>query len=125
MTKEGQQGGIRQVVRGERPWTDLQTIGMSIRLEGNQWSVENPSHLSAAADVHDLARGFLAHLANSRALREWAFVVEAIDVDLDAESHPAGETLRTALWDASFGNPISPDVVQTIERVAKENRSAV
>src|SRR5712692_8891459 len=92
---------IRQVVRGERPWTDLRALGLNISLEGNQRTLENPGHLSAAADIHDLAKGFLRHVHDAQALREWAFVVEAMDVDLDVENHPAGDTLLRALWDAS------------------------
>jgi len=114
---------IRQVVRGERPWTDLRAIGMNIQLEGNRCAIENPRQISTTADVHDLAKGFLAYLHDARALREWAFLIEAIDVDLDVENHPAGETLLNALWDASFGNPLHADVVRTVEQLAHENGS--
>ena len=110
---------ILQVVRGERPWTDLRALGIDIRLEGDRCQVENPQHLEAVAYVHDLARGLLAHRQDPRALREWAFVMEAVDVDLDVEHHSAGDLVRNALWDASFGNPIAADVWQTIEELAR------
>jgi hypothetical protein len=115
---------FRQVVRGERPWTDLRQLGITIRLEDNRCEVQNPAHLEPQVDVYDLAQGLLAHLQHPQALREWAFVMEAIDADFDAEDHPAGDTVLKALWDASFGNPISPEVRQTLEQLAQTSRRA-
>jgi hypothetical protein len=116
---------ILQVARGERPWTDLRVLGIDVRLEGNRCHVENPQHLEAAADVHDLARGLQAHRQDPRALREWAFVMESVDVDLDVEQHAAGDLVLNALWDASFGNPIEADVWQTIEELARLSEGGV
>jgi hypothetical protein len=115
---------FRQVVRGERPWTDLRGIGMIVELEGNRCQVENPQHVPASVDVYDLAKGLVAHLPDAQALREWAFVMEAIYADFNAEDHPVGDTVLTALWDASFGNPISPEVRATLEQVARTNGRA-
>jgi hypothetical protein len=127
MSAEGAtaQETILQVVRGERPWTDLRTLGIDIRLEGNRCDTKNPQHLSATADVHDIARGFMAYRQDPRALREWGFIMEALDVDLDVEQHPAGDLVLNALWDASFGNPIEADVWQTIEDLARTNGDGV
>jgi hypothetical protein len=116
---------VRQVIRGDRPWTDLRTIGMSIKLDGDSWTFENPPGISATIDVQDVARGFLTHLSNPIALREWAFVVEALDLDLDVENQPQAETLLNAVWDASFGNPVPADVIRTIEQLAQIDRSEV
>jgi hypothetical protein len=56
----------------------------------------------------------------TRALREWAFVMEAIDVDLtEVESHPAGDLVLGAIWDASFGNPINAETTQAIDQLAR------
>lgn len=114
---------LLQVVRGQRPWTDLRKIGIDISVKGNRCTFHSPRPIAATADVHDLAKGFIAHRNNALALREWAFVVEAADMDLDVENHPAGETVLHALWDASFGNPISDEAQRTIEQLASENGS--
>jgi hypothetical protein len=98
---------------------------MSIKLDGDSWTLENPSGISVTAGVQDVARGFLTHLSNPSALRKWAFVVEALDLDLDVENQPAAETLLNAVWDASFGNPIHADVIRTIEQLAQIDRSEV
>src|SRR5437879_2569194 len=102
---------VRQVVRGQRPWTDLRTIGIDVQLEGDRCTFQNPRDIEARVDIHDLAKGFLAHLHDARNLREWAFVLEASDLEMCLEDHPAGETLLNALWSASFGEPISTDVI--------------
>jgi hypothetical protein len=114
---------ILQVVRGERPWTDLRAIGIDIDVwlesTGYRSHFENPQQHEATANVHDLAQGFITHRHDPCALREWAFVMETVDVDLDAEQHPAGDRMLEALWDASFGNPIGAEVWQTIEELAR------
>src|SRR5579859_2379915 len=104
---------FREVVRGERPWTDLRQLGMTIQLEGNLCEVQNPPDLNPQVDIHDLAQGLVTHFQDPRGLREWAFVMEAVEADFYAEDYPAGDTVLTALWDASFGNPISPEVRAT------------
>lgn len=112
---------MRQVIRGERPWTDLQSVGIGIRLETGRCVLENPPHITAPASIADLARGFLAHRHDPRALREWAFVVEAIDASVDVENHPHGDLVMRTVWDASFGNPVDASVVQIMEQLAQNN----
>jgi hypothetical protein len=94
---------------------------MSTRRDGASCSVQNPRHVELTADVHDLARGLLAHRSDPTALREWALFICASDVDVQAEGHPAGETVLGVLWDASFGNPIAPDVMAFLEDLAEDN----
>src|SRR5438552_571690 len=102
-TMEKEREKILQVVRGERPWTDLDEIGIRVQIQDDRCTFQNPRGIEVAADVHDLAKGFLAYRHDPRKLREWAFVIEASDVDLDVEKHPQGEILLNALWSASFG----------------------
>src|SRR5947209_20332789 len=79
---------IRQVVRGERPWTDLRTAGIQIDLEagdgpiastmaGNRCTIRNPRRVTGAADLRDLAHGLLTLRHAPSKLRPWAFVLEA------------------------------------------------
>src|SRR6266404_9657425 len=76
-TMTDDQETIRQMVRGEIPWTQLKAIGISIDLEGNRCKIENPRGIVAKADVHDLAKGLLSYLNNVAELRQWACLLEA------------------------------------------------
>jgi hypothetical protein len=113
---------LRDVVRGERPLGDLARAGLSLLRNGNACRVENPRGVSTSADAADLAAGILAHRNDLESLREWAMFVTCSDVEVTAERHPDGETVLGALWDASFGNPISPDVFEVLKHVAGEKR---
>ena len=114
------QAMILQVVRGERPWTDLRQLGISVQVEGTRYTYHNPRPIEATARVYDLARGFLAYRQDPQRLREWAFILEASDIDLDVAGHPAGEMLLDALWRASFGEPLGEAVFHTAEQLAAE-----
>ncbi len=113
-------GAIRQVVRGERPWTDLIPLGMDAA------PPESRCHFLASfpgetrVTVHDLARGFLTYLDDAAKLRNWAFVMEAMPADVDVENHPAGETVLNALWSASFGEPLSEEQLVVVKALAEE-----
>jgi hypothetical protein len=111
---------LRGIVRGERPLADLAAVGVSMRRDGASCSVPNPRRVEVTVDVHDLAQGLLAHRSDPAALRDWALFIYASDVDGEAEGHPAGETVLGALWDASFGNPIAPDVAALLEDLAED-----
>jgi hypothetical protein len=117
------QAVILQVVRGERPWTDLRQLGIRVEIEGTPCTYHNPRPIEATADVHDLARGFLAYWHDPRRLREWAFVLEASDIDLDTAGHPAGEQLLDALWRASFGESLGEAVFRTVAELAGWSQS--
>ena len=119
-TMTDDQETIRQMVRGEIPWTQLKAIGISIDLEGNRCAIDNPRGIVAKADVHDLAKGLLSYLNNPAELRQWAYLLEAGStfLDLDVEGHPSGEQMLQALWKASFGESISEDDKKMAEQLA-------
>ncbi len=125
-TETGQEV-IRQVVRGEKPWTDLRNVGIDVRLDERRCAIENPGGLTARADVYDLAHGLLAYLPDPVALRTWAFILEAESfVDWgDAERHPAWEPLWDALWCASFGDPVPEEAIKTARELVQSKRSDV
>lgn len=110
---------LREIVRGKRPLRHLQILGMRLELQGNHCRVANPRHISTSVDVHDLAMGLVTYLSDPEALREWALFIQAGDVDLDVEDHPAGEAVLKALWDAAFMNPINPLAVDTLKQLEK------
>jgi hypothetical protein len=120
---------ILQFVRGERPWTDLATAGISVRWDGDRCEIENPRGVVAVAGVPDVARGLLALAGDPGRLRTWAFLVQAGSsfLDLDVDDHPTGEALLGAVWGASFGDPIDAEALRLAEQavtgigVAHEN----
>lgn len=110
---------IQQVARGERPWADLRSFGLVLQPEAGLADHLPPADVRLT--VHDLARGFLSHMDDLKALREWAFVIEALPADLEAvEAHPDGEVVLGALWNASFGQPPEEREIEVIEALARE-----
>ena len=91
-----------------------------MRLDGGRCSVSNPRKLPLTADIHDLASGFLANRNNPQGLREWAMFIQAADVDLEVEDHPDGDVVLDAIWDAAFVNPIKPEAMKILEKLAQE-----
>jgi len=107
-----------QVVRGERPWVDLNALGMEIRVEEDQCHFHNPRGIEVKASAHDLARGLWTLRLDPVKLREWAFVMEAADFELEMGDNPSGDILLNALWSASFGEQLGKDALQAIEQLA-------
>ncbi len=107
---------VRRVVRGERPWTDLRSLGMQLRPDEG-YAADVPP-LDAKVNLQDLARGFIVHLQAPHTLREWAFVMEALPTDFEADQHPSGEAVMDALWSASFGEPLSNVQVELLKTLA-------
>ena len=112
---------VLQFVRGERPWTDLAAAGITVHWEGYRCQIDNPRGVVAVAGVTDLARGLLALANDPDRLRKWAFLVQAGSsfLDLDVGDGPTGEALLSAVWDASFGEPVSPAVLRSAEQIVR------
>ncbi len=76
----------------------------------------------AAPKLSDIACGFSRFRSEMESLREWAAVMLALDeIDLDVlEGNSDGETLKEALWDASFGDEVLSSTWSLIERLATQ-----
>ena len=113
---------ILRVVRGERPWTDLRSLGMTGGPEVGRWQFPASFPADTRVAVGDLARGLLTHLHDGSRLKEWGTIMEALPYELvDAESHPEGQTVLNALWSASFGDPLSDKEIGVVTRIASES----
>jgi hypothetical protein len=118
---------ILQVVRGERPLTDLQDLGISITIEQNTYTTENPMRITienprgveADASALDIARGILRYRRDPEELRTWAAIVlgDSNFLGFLLEDHPDEDPLLGALWDASFGEPLKDEAINTAERL--------
>jgi hypothetical protein len=115
---------IQKVIRGERPLSDLRALGIEIEFRSDGRVLRTKHPVSASADLHDVALGFRTYRNDPENLKLWAFFVEAADVDIDVGSHPAGETLLGAIWDASFGEPLDAAAVQAIQQLTGINEKS-
>lgn len=116
---------VIQVVRGERPWNALQEVGIDIAFQSGRCFIDNTAHVEATAQAHDVAQGLIAYQDNPSALRTWAWILLAGSpfLELALEQHHAGEVLLEALWDASFGQPLSEYAKAVSAQLARETGS--
>ncbi len=78
----------------------------------------------AAVTIHDLASGFVTCWHDAAALREWAFVTEAVPADSEpVEARPDGEVVLGALWNARFGQPLTEAEPEVTKSQARNRRS--
>ena len=113
---------IEEVVAGDRPWTDLRPLGMEAQPDEGwcQFLPKFPDEVQV--HVFHVVRGFRAFMHDSRRLREWAFVIEALPIDVvDVGLYPVGEAVMAAVWSASFGDPLRADQISLIEALAHED----
>lgn len=123
MTERTDSDVILEVVRGERPWRELATVGIRITFDGNATHAENQRKVVAVARPADVAKGLIAHEANPLELQEWARVMLAgvSFLDLDLEDQPDGDILLDALWNARFGRMVSDRAYQVAVRSARSS----
>lgn len=110
---------ILQVVRGEKPWTDLARLGITIVFEGSATRVDNPRGMVAVAQPVDIAQGLLEYRDRPDDLRAWARVILAgvPFLDLALDDQPVGDILLDALWDATFGRQLADEAIRTAEQL--------
>ena len=99
---------ILEVVRGQRGWDELESVGITVRLREDDAVIENPHGHMAVAEPKDVAEGLLNHATDVEELRSWAalLLASAPFVQLNLEGHAYGEVLLEGLWDASAGEPV-------------------
>jgi hypothetical protein len=114
---------VLEFIRGERPWTALQDVGITIELEGDHATVNNPYSVVVAAGAADIAQGLLRFAGEPEQMKIWAWIVLAGTsfIEFDLDSHPRGGELLGALWDVGFGDPLRPDLVRLAKDVVGGN----
>jgi len=120
---EAQRALVLQIVRGERPWQDLNAMGFQVCFDQFGGSFRQPPGLEMAISSWDLAQGFHAFRHQPARLREWSFVVEALDLTIDWHDPKIEERFSDALWRASFGEPIPEDFFRQVESIVQDDRS--
>lgn len=110
------------VIRGERPLSALSEIGVQVSCQEDGCKLESKvTEVLVTPLAADLAQGLLTYRADSDELKLWAFFIlaESGMVDLsEVESHPQGDALIEALWDASSFSYISEDAIKVAESLA-------
>lgn len=112
---------LKGVVRGERAWSELADIGITVRASGDAIEVRNPRQLSVAVDAKDLSAGILRYKHDPVKVREWATLVlaDAISCELRLKEEGEEQALLDVMWDLSFGKGLSPQGLELAQRFAQ------
>jgi hypothetical protein len=110
---------ILAVIKGEMPLSALTDVGIQVHWEDGSYKlVSEIMPVVITPTASDLASGLLTYRASPAELRLWAFflLAESGGVDLvEVESHPQGDLLINALWDASY-NGKAPENAITVAK---------
>jgi hypothetical protein len=115
------------VVRGEMPLDDLTKIGIEINSEDGFYKLKSGNlDVTVTPSASDVVMGILRYCSRKKNdVRKWAFflLAESGVIDFSAlESHPQGELLFSALWDASFEGRISSETIELAQRLTLSER---
>jgi len=111
---------IYEVVRGERPCTDLFQLGVKIEKVDDTWHFEFPQLEPVKLQISDVAYGLVKHRSNPDGLKKWARLILAgsfIDLS-NCEEQTGWEVLLNALWDAMDTGQINNDALGIAEELA-------
>jgi hypothetical protein len=116
---------LRDFVRGLRTWQDLELTGVTVAFTEDGCVCKGKGLAVVMASAEDVAEGMQRmRTASETAFRRWASALLAASavVDLaDLETHAYGETLLNALWDASAGEPLTPETVAIVQSLATDS----
>jgi hypothetical protein len=117
---------LLRIVRGDLHCAALSDLDIKItityRAGARSVDVENPRSLLVRVNPVDIAMGILKYYPDRKALLDWATVVYLTDL-LDYErvdEFENGQLLLDALFDASFGVPISDATVMLARQLANQ-----
>ena len=116
-----QQRLIYDVIRGERPCSDLFQLGVKMGPVDDEWHLEEPCLEPVKIQLSDVANGLLKYRSHPDALKKWARLILAsgfIDVS-ECENQTGWEVLLNALWDAMGTGTFSPGAVHLAEELAR------
>lgn len=111
---------VLAVIRAELPLSNLEEVGVHVTFGENSCEVRSETPVTVVPSAYDIARGLLALQSNRDELRRWAFFLLADLEVVDFErlnSHPKGDLLKGALWDASFSGEVDKEAIRVAESV--------
>lgn len=113
---------LKDIVRGDRPWSELGDIGITVRVSGDTIEIRNPRQLAVAVDARDLATGILRFHHDPVKVREWASLIlaDAVSCDIKLKDVPDEQALMSVMWDLSFGKGLSPEGLSLAKRFAQD-----
>ncbi len=118
---------VLAIIRGQLPISSLEKAGVAMTFraadpegKSRQIIITQDRPFGVQPTVGDIAAGFLSRVSNSDELSDWATFLLAADwIDFEPlEHHPDGDTLREALWNASFRYEIGGSIIETATRLA-------
>ena len=113
---------VIQVVRGQKPWTVLQSVGINITFKNELCQVEGKGSMVVTPTIEDFTLGFIRLRSDPMALKLWAAVMLAASAVIDfaeIEKHPSGDAFVEILWALAAGEPITDKAVNLIEKLSK------
>jgi len=112
---------IHQVVRGERPCTDLSCLGIKLEITDGNWQIESPHLEAVRVRVSDIVHGLLKYQSNTTDLKKWASLVMGCNfIDLsECESQASWDVLLNALWDSAYTGAFSPTALKVAQEMAE------
>jgi hypothetical protein len=113
---------VLAVVRGEMPVDAVARIGIDIEDENGFYKLKSGNFdIAVRPTASDVALGILRYSSgNKNDIRKWAFFLlgESGAIDFSAlESHPQGDLLISALWDASFEGHVSSETIELAQHL--------
>jgi hypothetical protein len=118
---------VLAVVRGDLPVEAVTKIGIDIENENGFYKLKSGNFdVAVRPTASDVALGILQYSSrNKNDVRKWAFFLlgESGAIDFSAlESHPQGELLMSALWDASFEGRVSSETIELAQHLTLSKR---
>ena len=121
---------VNGVIRGELPLRELREIGVEIDSQDGSLELNSGKlNVEVAPTVLDVALGLLRYgssILDRDDLRKWSFflLAESGVIDLGkVESDPDGAFILSALWDASFGEGVGSEAIETAEKIIRNSRT--
>jgi hypothetical protein len=112
---------IYQVVRGERPCTDLGQLGIKLEYVDGDWHIESPSLDEIKLHISDIAHGLVKYQSSPSDLKKWARLILSgsgfIDLS-ECESQTGWEVLLNALWDSMSTGEFSTNAKHLAQELA-------
>jgi hypothetical protein len=110
---------VTRYVRGEAREDALEDIGAILLLSSRSFDESGGRGQHVNVSLPDIAKGALRNYHDPVARHLWSIIVyHASFIEYDNESE-TGDFVVEILWDMAFNNPISPERVVGLQKIAE------